>query len=364
LPLITQRWQHERFQTLARFGLAIHLTLGKLEDYPLERLPFGWYSDWKYNPSAPRPNGAEYVQMIPVDSMRYPPNWDKVREAILANPGSLWIIGNEPECIYQGNRSPEAYAEIYHDSYQFIKNADPFSSVAIGGVVQPTPLRLEWLERVLQHYEMRYGQSMPVDVWNIHNQILQEKRGYYGCDIPVGLEADEGRLYQWWQNDSIEIFREHVWAFRRWMAEHGQRDKMLIISEYGVLYPSHWFDTLGPPGGDARVNSFMAETFDFMLHARDEELGCPADGKLLVQRWLWFSLNNPTWLQNSEWGFNGNLCDPYTQQMTVFGEHYERTMQRILQQPTSGYQMDWSATQVCWTQVDPRRQGQFEALGS
>ena len=31
-----------------------------------------------------------------------------------ANPGFLWLIGNEPECIWQGDTTPEDYAEVYH----------------------------------------------------------------------------------------------------------------------------------------------------------------------------------------------------------------------------------------------------------
>ena len=295
----------------------------------MERLPFGWYADWTFRRDPARPGGVEYVQILPVDQ-RYPPNWEAVREAVWANKGALWIVGNEPECVHQGNRTPEEYAEIYHDYYVFLKEHDPWCRVAIGGIVQPTPLRLEWLDRVLSHYEARYGQPMPVDVWNIHNQILQEKRERYGCEIPAGLDADEGMIYPWWENDSTQHFVDHVWAFRRWMADHGQREKPLIISEYGVLYPSHWFDTLAGPAGDLRVIAFMEATFDFMLRATDPEIGCPTDGDRLVQRWAWLSLNSPTWRQDPINGFNGHLCDPYTHELAVFGEHYEALLERIL----------------------------------
>ena len=247
-----------------------------------------------------------------------------------ANPASLWIVGNEPECIYQGNRTPEEYAEIYREYYVFLKAHDPACRVAIGGVVQPTPLRLQWLDRVLEHYQARYGEPMPVDVWNIHNQILQEKRDDYGCRIPVGLDDDQGMIYPWWQNDSLEHFTDHVWAFRQWMADRGQRDKWLIISEYGVLYPSHWFDSLGEPGGDVRIMTFMGATFDFLLSARDDDIGCRHDDNRLVQRWAWFSLNSPTWEQDPWAGYSGNLCDAYTHSLTVFGEHYEELMSSIL----------------------------------
>jgi len=314
---------------LERFGLAV-AGHGELADYPLDRLPFGWYLNWSYERDPARPGGAEFVQVLPVDPEHYAPPGDALRQVVLANPGALWLVGNEPECIYQGRRTPQEYAEIYHTYYVFLKALDPTCQVAVGGVVQPTPLRLQWLDQVLEHYLVRYAQPLPVDVWNIHNQILQEKRGQYGCDIPVGLEADTGMLYPWWENDSLERFKEQVWAFRRWMAGRGQRDKPLIISEYGVVYPSRWFDTLGAPGGDARVCAFMDGTFDFLLSATDADTGCPSDGNRLVQCWAWLSLNLPTWQQDPNNGFNGNLCDAYTHEITVFGENYGRYLRRLL----------------------------------
>jgi len=69
----------------------------------------------------------------------------------------------------------------------------------------PTPLRLEWLDQCLAHYEQAFGEPMPVDVWNIHVQILQEKRGSWGCGIPYGLDDDEGRLYEIIDNCNVTV---------------------------------------------------------------------------------------------------------------------------------------------------------------
>lgn len=311
-----------------RFGLDVSGT--NLAAYPLHRLPFGWYSNWSTQSSPAHPWGAEFVQLIPVDPAHYAPPGDALRALVRANPGALWLIGNEPECLYMGNRTPDEYAQIYHDCYTFLKAEDPTCLVAIGAVVQPTPLRLQWLDQLLQRYLARYGQPISVDVWNIHNQILQESRGDYGCEIPVGLSEDQGMLYPWWENDNLDHFKEHVRAFRRWMADHGQRDKPLIISEYGIVYPSSWFDTLDGSPGDARVCAFMDGTFDFLLTATDPALGCPSDANRLVQRWAWLSLNLPTWDQDPDNGYNGNLCDAHTHEITVFGQNYERYLRRLL----------------------------------
>ena len=102
-----------------------------------------------------------------------------------------------------------------------------------------------------------------------------------------------GVLIPWWENDSFDLFAAFVQDSRRWMAARGQREKPLIISEYGVLMPSAWFDALGEPGGDERVCTFMERTFDYLLAAADRAIGYPFDDCRLVQRWLWFSLDSP-----------------------------------------------------------------------
>jgi len=316
---------------LKRIGLSFAPGYGPLSSYPLKRLPFGWYLDYGFQRSPQRPNKIEYVQILPNDAKHYPPNWSRVRAAVRANPGALWIIGNEPECIYQGAHTPEEYAKIYHEYYTFLKKEDPTAQVAIGGIVQPTPLRLEWLDRVMDSYQQTYNEPMNVDVWNIHNQVLQEKSNDYGAGIPVGIDATEGALYPWWQNDDFEVFKQHVIAFRQWMADNGQRDKPLIISEFGVLYPSSWFDKLGGPKGDERVKTYMTQTFQWLADATDPELGFPADGNRLVQRWAWYGLNNLSWDQNKASGFNGNLTNARTRKLTVFGEHYEKLVNDLAQ---------------------------------
>ena len=91
-----------------------------------------------------------------------------------SHPGSLWLVGNEPDCIWQDNVLPGDYAHVYHQIYTAIKGRDPTALVSPGGIVQPTPLRLQWLDRVLPEYRDVNGVQMPVDVWNIHNAILRE----------------------------------------------------------------------------------------------------------------------------------------------------------------------------------------------
>jgi hypothetical protein len=241
---------------------------------------------------------------------------------VAGNPGVTWLVGNEPDCINdQDNVQPEEYARIYHDLYTFIKGRDRTSQVAAGGIVQPTPLRLQYLDLILAAYQARYGQAMPMDVWNIHNAILNEVSCDYdpgncwGAEIPPGIVAPFGEIRTIDDNDNMTIFRNQIWAFRQWMAARGYGGYPLIVTEYGILMP----DDYG--FGVARVNAFMSNTFDFFLNTTDPTLGDPNDGYRLVQRWAWFSLDVQPW-DPITGGFNGNLFDPETKAITAYGQHY------------------------------------------
>lgn len=231
------------------------------------------------------------------------------------NPGALWLIGNEMDVIWQDNSTPEQYAAAYHDVYATLKQADPTSRVAIGGVSEPSPLRLQYLDRVLQAYRDRYGQDMPVDVWNVHNFILPEQRGSWGVDIPPGIAANSGVQYAIDDHDNLNIFKQQLIDFRRWMAQRGYRDKELIVSEYGVLMPEDYgFDY-------ERVRNFMLGSFDVMLNTTDGALGLPADGNRLVQRWCWYSLADTTYPTD-------NLADVNSGELTPLGRDFKAYLDR------------------------------------
>jgi hypothetical protein len=116
-----------------------------------------------------------------------------------------------------------------------------------------------------------------------------------------------------------------VLDFRAWMAAQGERNKPLIISEMGVLYPSIYLVEGGSEverqqRGDRAIELFMAETFDWLYNTTDAQLGYPADENRLVQRWLWFSLNDSFYDEDlNPRGFNGSLYDYQTQRLTRFG---------------------------------------------
>ena len=299
-----------------RFGVGVASELGPIEQYDVGQLGAGWYLDWRTSMHPPRPQGMEYAQMVSVFEGGHYPDLATIEAIAANNPGLLWLIGNEPDVIWQGNVIPSDYARSYHDIYNALKRADPSCQVAIGGVSQPTPLRFQYLDLIRDAYRELYGEKMPVDVWNVHAFILREEKDSWGVDIPPGIEATSGILYEIEDHDDLEIFKQQIIAFRRWMKEKGEREKPLIISEYGILMPADYgFD-------HQRVRDFMYASFDFFLTATDDELGYPADGNRLVQRWVWFCLSDrkyPT----------GNLFDPDTRQITPLGMDYALYLSRF-----------------------------------
>jgi hypothetical protein len=287
--------------------VCVGMPVGELADYDWGAGAPGLYVNWRVVPHPPEAGGVRFGQMVRTHGDNISPELSVIQATAGSNPGALWLIGNEPDVVAQDNATPEQYARSYGIAYRAIKEADPSAQVAIAGVAQPTPLRMAYLDRVLEAYRRQYGEEMPVDVWNVHAYILREERDSWGVGIPPGIEGDQGRLYEIKQHGDLAIFRQQIVDFRRWMAERGQRDKPLIVSEYGILMPE---DYGFPP---EQVSRFMVDTFDYFLEARDGETGYPGDDNRLVQTFCWFSVAMPDYPTS-------DLFDPVTHAITPVGK--------------------------------------------
>ncbi len=276
-------------------------------------LDAGWYLNF-----TPGPNNIPSAEFVPVISVKQdfingvrqptvtytpPLSYVYVNEngqtrpglggLISMNPGKLWLVGNEPDVdnFIQGNTMPDVYARAYHEAYQYIKKADPTAKVAIAGLSMMTPGRVQYLDIVWNTYKSIYGTDMPVDVWNMHLYILEERnpnndKEYGDGKIALGTDpalaklsslggsavcpppnepdtnANDPRLdvYCRSEHDSVRIFRDQVYNMRTWMKEHGQQNKPLIISEFGLLYP--YLD--GKPDGTCE---FLMDEFGRLFRA-------------------------------------------------------------------------------------------------
>jgi len=339
LPIIQKFHAVER--PLWRFGIGTaQRNILDFGSGDVKKLRLGWYVDWGINES-PEPYGIEYMPMVrvkqwkddgagnPVNccvgcaylephSYTTTPSFSEITSYAAAHPGKVWLLGNEIErqdwsysdgsCGHQDEILPELYATAYHDLYLTIKAADPTAEVSIGGVIQATPLRLEYLTRMWNTYQMVYAAAMPVDVWNVHAFVLREEAGSWGAGIPAGSNETEGMLYDILDTKDFSIVQGHLIAMRQWMKDRGQQNKALIIPEYGVLMPD-WIDPAEFSYEDVR-DDFMIPSFNFFLTYTDASIGYPADGNRLVQRWNWYSLDDDSgWYEEEVFyqSFGGNL---------------------------------------------------------
>ncbi|MCB0190152.1 MAG: hypothetical protein KDE31_38030, partial [Caldilineaceae bacterium] len=117
LPIITNIFtQTESLSLAERMGFG--LTSAALAPYTdVTTLGAGWYLDWRVRETPEQPADMEYVQMVRIHqelscgewyhgdrgacpyttpyNYRYRPDRGAIEAAAIANPGSLWLIGNE-----------------------------------------------------------------------------------------------------------------------------------------------------------------------------------------------------------------------------------------------------------------------------
>jgi hypothetical protein len=363
----------------------------------IRALNAGWYVDWRVQVNPPRPSML-YVQMIRVHqkldetkvynpntgqkcangltadrticpyanppAYEYSPTASVIQQAAKKNPGSLWLIGNEMERPdwYLGRQDeilPEIYAYAFRDMRNLVKAADPTAKIGVGGVIQFTPLRQQWLNRVWTQYKLITGVNIDnhIDVFNIHNFIGSERcdlkpnpainnrmeRFCTGMGIPAGVTGT--KVGNTWLGSYIgqdnrhldqATANEQITNFRAWMKSKsaGNVNKPLIISEYGALYPMlcaatdtgcinfyktdpraqpwGWVDMANPKV----VQNYMIASFNaYNSQLSDCALSGAANGCMLVQRWAWFGLEDIGW----DFNLNGALMDVATGRLTETG---------------------------------------------
>jgi len=277
-------------------------------------LQAGWYTDWGANSNPPHPGGAEYARTVyfhihdtgTICGSRPAPAWQRsqvietitgtvLMDNLRANPGALWLIGNEPDSIYNGSPiMPELYAELYHEFYTFIKSYDPSARVAIGAIVQPSPLRLVYLDKVLNRYQSLYGEKLPTALWNIHLYAFREVACDYGAGTPPGASGN-GWPYEWWDWSNAALAAQHLRDMRQWMADQGERDKPLIVTEFGQLMPDDGSYCTNPSDPSSCITqetsrATLQSDFSYFLTLTDTQTGYLDDGNRLIQLWAWYSL--------------------------------------------------------------------------
>lgn len=314
-----------------RIGVNVTTVGGvSIADYDASRLGAGWYHNYRLQMLPAHPAGILHHQMVRGTRRTSLAEIEKLfpmlKRSIINNPGQLWLVVNEGDRYGQDQLTPQQYADFYYQIYHFIKARDPSSRLFVGGIVQPTPIRLRYLDQVLTAYAQRYGAPLPMDGWHIHNFILPENCGW-GAGLPPGLEEylHEGAPCppSLDTHGDLDLFKQQVRAFRTWMNNRGYRNYPLIISEYGIILSKYH----GYP--HARVRDYMVGSFDFLLNATDSQTGYPADGNRLVQEFAWFSLNDYEFDPQTYQGLNGNLFDYESRQIMPLGLDFENYVKAI-----------------------------------
>ena len=313
------------------FGLTAAPSVAMDHGWP-SYLNAGWYWDWAARGSTQLPplEYAQTIRLSPVKSggvqigYTASPTGTTLLAKVAAQPGAIWFIGNEPDCVVMDDMVSAWYARAYHDLYHIIKTADPTAQVAAGNIVQPTPQRLAYLDRVMVAYQSAYGESLPTDAWVIHSYILCENCHpaapgepfeWGACWVPDWPDAESATplatFYSVYDHWDMDIFAERIIDFRQWMVDNGYRDHPLFIAEYGILF----YQGLVGGMGQADDIVFMHAGFDWMREARDPVRGYRPDDNRLVQRWAWFSLDHGDYP-------GGTLFDPYNLVPTYLGTAY------------------------------------------
>jgi hypothetical protein len=236
-----------------------------------------WY--YQYGFEGPDLRGHQRVYLVPLYFAEEP-----LVQAMRQHPESWWLVGNEPNDAYQDNLTPAAYAAFYRRVELLARRA--------GGAARLVPAGLanadwRWAEAFRQSYRAQYGHYPRVAAWNIHNYILAPGTSQY----------------------DVAEFQRRIIAFRGWMAQSGEGDKPLLLTEYGVLYGSGCCQR--PLEDPALGIAFLRQATRWLWETDH------------VQAWSWFCLY-------SRRQFNGDLLDD-AGQLTPFGQAYREAVREGLE---------------------------------
>ncbi|MBI4499364.1 MAG: hypothetical protein HY689_15870 [Chloroflexi bacterium] len=292
-----------------RFGVIVtnHRDLGQV----LRLLRTPWYIDQGYQPVA-QPAGSRRALKVRTDTLE--PASD-LRAAARAQPGSYWIIGNEPNVPGQDDRTPDEYAAAFRYYERTIRSVDPTAHL-----VAPEILNFdatcqgcggftsgrEWLEGFRAAYRDRYGTEPPIDIWSIHTYDMDWTR------LPMGdaaLQTQQIRDYRAYLDSVPNSAGRPIWL-----------TEFAIVWAYdGVEWRDHGGEARAYPVGAFRLDAasaYLREMLEWLTTAG------PAHQ---VERWFLFSSHGYT----DPWaaaigGIALAESDPSGPRLTAFGEMVRR----------------------------------------
>lgn len=315
---------------LCHFGIAAP---AGISGYDLSLLGVGSYLDWgsARNPSVPAE--IAYFHVLRVSDAQYESVKSILPVRLTQFPGAVWIIGNEPdsEVPYQDHISAESYGDRYYELASIIRTNDPSARIAFGTIIQPTEIRMAYLQKALDRLVVKAGNKTTalglIDIYSTHAFILNEEQMYeydnqgniirslsWGAGWPIGYTPNANwgtpETITVEQTYSIDLYKSRILRFRQWMKDNGDQNKPLWVTEYGSLMPT-WLNV-----SENTTATFMEQTFDYTLRYTDPNLGYAPDKNRLVQHLVWYSLNEDLLL------FGGSLFNPANKQRTLVGDRF------------------------------------------
>lgn len=261
------------FAKNARFGISVV----RPDNYDIDSCGASWYLTWTHVPA--RNTKLEFMPMIAgytLDKNVSDKYMSDLEQRIKTFKGdypdhTIWMVGNEIGYYPQhDHRTPEQYAEDYHRCYTMLKKINPTYKLAVGAIILSNNIEYvtsqyvehkggyHYLKRVREAYKAKFGEEIPVDYYTATCHVVEDKSTNY------------------------EVFKEQVIRLRKFLAEIDERDKPVIITEFGCSFVG---------AEPEKIKLFMKETVEFLISSKDEKIGCTTDDNKLVQRFAWFTLH-------------------------------------------------------------------------
>lgn len=173
-----------------------------------------WYYTWfVWNAHASKMgNNFEFVPMVSVAGSNSDRSYNDnelsgFKTYARNNPGSYWLIWNEPDYWQQSNIPIDVAARIYKPLREAIKSADPTAKLIIGGMMDHNHW-IDWARTFRNSYKDQYGAFPQYEGWH-------------------------GHMYTCGRNYNKETWRSTITGFRTWINANGGGE--LWMTEFGCL---------------------------------------------------------------------------------------------------------------------------------